>query len=374
MNLQELARAAVATQPVYEPGKPVEVVARELGLDPAMIVKLASNENPLGPPPGAVRALAAVAGEVSRYPDNSCWRLRQMLASRLGLAPDHLVFGAGSNELINLVASVFLSAGREAVMGRGAFISYRIATLLAEGTPVEVPLVDFRHDLTALRQAITDRTRLVFLPSPNNPTGTANPSAEIEALARDLPEHVVLCFDAAYAEYQEDGPDLLPLVASGRPVLILRTFSKIYGLSGLRVGYGIATPKLVGLVERVRPPFNVSVPAQAAAAAALEEPGWVEHSRAANAAGLAQVTAGLEDLGFPVVPSQGNFVLAEFGDAAAWNQALLRQGVIVRPVGGYGYSRHLRISIGTTAENNRLLEVLAGLRRSGGPGQNAHQS
>jgi len=373
MMLQELARPAVATQPVYEPGKPVELVARELGLDPASIVKLASNENPLGPPPGAVRALAAAACEVNRYPDNACWRLRQLLAERLGVAAGQLVFGAGSNELINLLAAVFLAPGREAVMGRGAFISYRIATLLAEATPVEVPLVDFRHDLTAMREAITERTRVVFLPSPNNPTGTANPAAEIEAFARDLPEHVVLCFDSAYAEYQEAGPDLLPLVAAGRPLLILRTFSKIYGLSGLRVGYGIATPDLVALLERVRPPFNVSVPAQVAAEAALREEGWVERSRAANAAGLAQMTEGLEALGFAVVPSQGNFVLAEFGDAAGWNRALLQNGVIVRPVAGYGFPRHLRLSIGTAAENARLLEVLTGLRRTGGTGQTAPQ-
>lgn len=374
MRIEQLARPAVASLPVYEPGKPVELVARDLGLDPSAIVKLASNENPLGPPPAAVRALAAAAGEVHRYPDNACWRLRQMLAERLGVPGAQLVFGAGSNELINLVATVFLGPGREAVMGRGAFISYRIATLQAGAAPIEVPLRDFTHDLEAMRAAITPQTGVVFLPSPNNPTGTANPAADVEAFARDLPPHVVLCFDAAYAEYHDDGPDLRPFIAAGRPVLVLRTFSKIYGLSGLRVGYGFAPEPLIALLERVRPPFNVSVPAQVAAEAALTETDWVERSRAANAAGLRQVTAGLEALGFPVVPSRGNFVLAEFGDGAAWNAALLRNGVIVRPVGGYGFGGHLRLSIGTEAENARLLEVLTSLRRTGELAQTARQT
>jgi len=200
MKIADLARKAVATQPVYEPGKPVELVARELGLDPRSIVKLASNENPLGPPPSARRALLEAAAEIHRYPDNGCWRLRQELADRLEVEPGQLVFGAGSNELITLLAAVFLGPGREAVMARGAFLSYRIATLLAEGTPVEVPLVEFRHDLTALCAAITERTRLVYLPTLNNPTGTVVSAAEVEAFARDLPDSVVLCVDSAYAE------------------------------------------------------------------------------------------------------------------------------------------------------------------------------
>lgn len=357
MRLTDLARPAVLQQPVYEPGKPIEVAARELGLRPEDFVKLASNENPLGPSPAAVAAARAALGEAHRYPDNACWALRRALAARWDLPADHFVFGAGSNELITLAAAVFAGPGVEVVMARGAFASYKIATLLAGGTPVEVPLRDYAHDLPALAAAITPRTRLVFVASPNNPTGGTNPAAELLALAEALPPHVVLVADDAYAEFRAQPVDWRPCLRAGAKLLVLRTFSKVYGLGGLRVGYGVAAPELVRLLDRLRPPFNVSGPAQAAALAALGDEAWVARTLAVNAAGRAQLEAGLRALGARPVPGEGNFLLVEQPRGGAVAAELQRRGVIVRPLGGYQMPDHLRISIGTEPENARLLEA-----------------
>ena len=358
MTFAELAKPHVMSQPVYEPGKPIEYVARELGLDPASIIKVASNENPLGPSPKALQAVRAVLKEAQLYPDGGCVRLREKIAGKLGLDPKQIAVGNGSNELLELLGEVFLGAGDEVVMGKPAFIVYKLVTLLFGAKPVEVPLVNHTHDLPAMAAAVTPRTKLVYLACPNNPTGTANSEADILAFARSLPDHVVLIYDEAYAEYQENPPDLRPLIAEGRKVICLRTFSKIYGLAGFRVGYGFASAELVALLNRVRQPFNVNAVGQAAAIAALDDEAFVQRSRRVNKAGLKQLAKGFKQLGLEMVPSAANFVLVRVGDGAAVFQRLQQAGVIVRPVNGYGLPEWVRVTVGTKAQNEKLLALL----------------
>jgi histidinol-phosphate aminotransferase len=358
MTLSALVNPTVLTQPVYEPGKPIEDVARELGLDPAGIIKLASNENPLGPSPLAIAAATRALAQSELYPDGGCFALRQKLAARHALAPEQFVVGNGSNEILELLGHVFLRPGDEVVMGAPAFIVYKLVALLFGARAVEVPLVDHRHDLEALARAITPRTKLVFLPSPNNPTGTANTEAEIFAFVRALPEHVVFAFDEAYAEFLDNPPDLRPLIAEGRKVIGLRTFSKIYGLASLRVGYGYASPELAGLLNRVRQPFNVNAIGQAAALAALDDEAFVHRTRATNVAGLRQLEAGFTARGLEWVPSVANFLLVKVGDGARGFVELQKRGVIVRPMKPYGMPEWLRVTVGTEVQNGRLLAAL----------------
>lgn len=365
MTFAELANPGILTQPLYEPGKPIETVARELGLDPAGIIKLASNENPHGPSPLGLAAAQRALQEAHLYPDGGYFGLRQKLSARCGLAMDQFVIGNGSNELIELLGHAFLAPGRECVMHRSAFVVYKLVTLMFGATPVEVPLgPGLRQDLGALLAAITPRTRLVFLASPANPTGVANTAEEIAALVRALPPHVILVMDEAYAEYLENPPDLRPLIAEGRKVVCLRTFSKIYGLASLRIGYGCAAPELIALVQRVRQPFNVNAIAAAAAVAALDDTDFVARCRRENLAGLARLAAGFRDLGLEFVPGHGNFQLVKVGDGGAGFDALQRKGVITRPVAGYGLPEWLRVTVGTPAQNERLLaELRAVLKR-----------
>lgn len=361
MNVSALVNPGVLSQPVYEPGKPIEDVARELGLDPAGIVKLASNENPLGASPLGVAATAKALAQAELYPDGGCFVLRQKLAGRLGLAPEQVVVGNGSNEILELLGHVFLRPGDEVVMGTPAFIVYKLVALLFGATPVEVPLVNHRHDLAALARAVTPRTKLVFLPSPNNPTGTANSEEEIAAFVRGLPEHVVFVFDEAYAEYLNTPPDLRSLIAEGRKVIGLRTFSKIYGLAALRVGYGYASAELAGLLNRVRQPFNVNAIGQAAAVAALDDAEFVARAREVNAAGLRRLEEAFTARGLEWVPSVANFILVKVGDGARVFAELQRRGVIVRPMRAYGMPEWLRVTVGTESQNERLLAALDGL-------------
>lgn len=358
MKAIELVQKPVLTQPVYEPGKPIEEVARELGLDFREIIKLASNENAFGPSPKAVEAASAALGQVHLYPDGGAFLLRRKLAEKLALSPGQIVVGNGSNEVLELLGHVFLGPGDEAVMGTPAFIVYKLVALLFGAKAVEVPLRNHRHHLGELREAVGPRTKIVFLPSPNNPTGTANSSEEILEFARSLPEHVIFAFDEAYAEYLENPPDLRPLIARGRKIICLRTFSKIYGLAGMRVGYGYTTPEIAGLLNRVREPFNVNAIGQAAAAAALDDREFVERCRRANRRGLRQLHEGLERLGLDFVPSEANFLLVQVGDGQRAFRELQRLGVIVRPVAPYGLPEHVRVTVGTEAENRRLLEAM----------------
>jgi histidinol-phosphate aminotransferase len=358
MTLQQLVKPAVLKQPVYEPGKPIEDVARELGLDPATIIKLASNENPFGPSPKAVAAATRALAHAELYPDGGCFALRQKLAARYALSPDQFVVGNGSNELLELLGHVLLGPGDEVVMGTPAFVVYKLVTLLFGAKAVEVPLVNHRHDLGALLQAVTPATKLVFLPSPNNPTGTANTQEEIFAFVRALPPHVVFAFDEAYAEFLENPPDLRPLIAEGRKVICLRTFSKIYGLASLRVGYGYASAEFAGLLNRVRQPFNVNALGQAAAIAALDDQTFAADCARKNREGLAQLEAGFRALGRECVPSVANFILVRVGDGARVFDFLQRRGVIVRPLKPYGMPEWLRVTVGSREQNERLLAGL----------------
>lgn len=359
MSVQKWVKPAVLSQPVYEPGKPIEEVARELGLDPAGIIKLASNENPFGPSPRAISAAQAALRQAELYPDGGCFRLRQKLAERFQLSSDQFVIGNGSNEIIELLGHVFLGPGDDVVMGNPAFVVYKLVTLLFGARPIEVPLLKHRHDLGQLLAAITPRTKLVFLPSPNNPTGTANTQDEIFAFVRSLPEHVVFVYDEAYAEFVENPPDLRPLIAEGRNVICLRTFSKIYGLASLRVGYGYASAELAGLLSRVRQPFNVNAIGQAAALAALDDHDFTARCVRDNRAGLAQLEAGLRRQWLEIVPSEANFLMVNVGDGAAVFDALQRRGVIVRPLRPYGMPNWIRVTVGTSEQNERLLAELS---------------
>jgi histidinol-phosphate aminotransferase len=364
MKLESLANPSVLKQPVYEPGKPIEDVARELGLDPAGIVKLASNENPFGPSPRAVEAARRALEQGQLYPDGGCNALRQKLAEKHGLDANQFVPGNGSNEIIELLGHVFLRPGDEVVMGVPAFVVYKLVALLFGAKAVEVPMRDFRHDLPAMARAVTERTKLVFVASPNNPTGASNPPAELLAFARGLPDHVVLVFDEAYAEYDDQAPDLRPLIREGRKAIGLRTFSKIYGLASLRVGYGYAGAALAALLQRVRQPFNVNAIGQAAAVAALDDREFVERCVRDNRAGRARIEAGARVLGLECAPSAANFILVKVGDGARWFSELQRRGLIVRPLQPYGLSEWIRITVGTPAQNERLLAEMARLKAS----------
>lgn len=358
----ELANRPVLTQPVYEAGRPIEVVAREFGLDPAGVIKLASNENPLGPSPLGLAAARKALEQSHLYPDGGCTFLREKLASKWNLRPSNFVIGNGSNEVMILLAQAFLRPGDEVVFGSQAFVVYKLATLLFGATPVEVPMPGFRHDLSAMRSAVTARTRIVFLASPNNPTGGTDRPEDILALARSLPDDVIFCLDEAYAEYLDETADLRPLMAEGRKVVVTRTFSKAYGLAGLRVGYLMGSEEVCGLINRVRQPFNVNLPALAAAEAALDDADFLARSRRANAEGVAQLSEGLRTLGFEFIPGHANFLAAKIPRAEEAFTALQKVGVIVRPLKGYGMTGWLRLTVGTAAQNARLLAELAKFR------------
>lgn len=355
----DLANRPVLTQPIYEAGRPIEVVAREFGLDPAGVIKLASNENPLGPSPLGLAAARRALEQIHLYPDSGCTFLRERLGRMWGLGPDHFVVGNGSNEVMILLAQAFLRPGDEVVFGSQAFVVYKLATTLCGATPVEVPMPGFRHDLAAMRAAVTERTRILFLASPNNPTGGTDDPAEILRLAESLPEHVIFCLDEAYAEFLDATADLRPLLRSGRKVVVTRTFSKIYGLAGLRVGYLVGSPEVCGLLNRVRQPFNVNLPALAAAQAALDDTDFVTRTVRANAEGLSQLAAGFRRLGWAFIDGRANFLAVQVPEADATFQRLMRAGIIVRPLRGYGMAGWLRVTVGTPAQNDRLLAALA---------------
>ncbi len=358
MKFESLVNPAVLTQPVYEPGKPIEEVARELGLDPAGIIKVASNENPFGPSPRALAAAQHALAHGELYPDGGCYALRQKLAAARGLAPDQFVVGNGSNEIIELLGHALLRPGDEVVMGAPAFVVYKLVTLLFGAKAVEVPLVQHRHDLRAIAASITPRTRLVYVCSPNNPTGTANTGDELLAFARALPDHVVAVFDEAYVEYMPDAPDLRPLIREGRKVICLRTFSKVYGLAALRIGYGYATPDIITLLNRVRQPFNVNAIAQAAAIAALDDREFTAKCVRENRAGLAVLEAGFKALGLEFIPSVANFIMVKVGDGGRVFDQLQRRGIIVRPVKSYGMPEWIRVTVGTAEQNRKFLAEL----------------
>jgi len=345
----------IASLSPYVPGKPIEELQRELGL--ARVIKLASNENPLGPSPKALAALVGGHESLHRYPDGGAYRLRQALADRWKVSLDHIILGNGSDEVLGLLARTFLAPGDEAVMADQTFVIYKMEVTAAHGKAVIVPLVNWTHDLDGMAKAITPKTRLIFLCNPNNPTGTMVAADAVARFMAQVPEDVVVVFDEAYLEYVRDPhfPDSLQYVTQGRNAIVLRTFSKIYGLAGLRIGYGITTPEITNCLNRVRPPFNANTLAQRAALAALGDDEHVAKSRAVNAAGMQQLENGLRALGFAAIPSQANFVYFDVKrDGRALFDALLREGVIVRHIEG----TMLRVTIGQPDENDAFLASL----------------
>jgi histidinol-phosphate aminotransferase len=368
MNVKNLVRPWLYSLEPYPPGKPIDELEREYGVSDS--IKLASNENPLGPSPKALAALQAAIADVHRYPDGSCYHLRRALAGKLGVSPDSVIFGNGSNEIIELIVRTFLHAGEEAVMADQAFVIYRMLVQAQGGRGIIVPLRHFTHDLEAMADAITPSTRLVFLANPNNPTGTIVFREQWQEFLAAVPRDVVIVMDEAYAEYVEDPryPDGLADVGGDHLLIVLRTFSKVYGLAGLRIGYGVAHPAIIDLLNRLRAPFNVNTLAQVAALAAIEDDAHVERTRQVNREGMAYLRAAFADFGLECVPSWANFVLVRVGNAARLYDALLRQGVIVRPVPVYGFPEHVRVTVGTPVENERLVAALRRVLREEGRG------
>ncbi len=363
MTICDLAPSYIRSIAPYQPGKPIAELARELGLAESSIIKLASNENPLGVSPKALQAMRAVLDGVSLYPDGNGFELKQALSRHLGVGMDQLVLGNGSNDVLELAARAFLAPENSAVYAQHAFAVYPLVVQAMGCKGIEVPAKNFGHDLDAMARAVRTRgadTRIVFVANPNNPTGTLEPAAAIERFIAALPPQVLVVLDEAYNEYlrPEHRADSLSWLKKYPNLLITRTFSKVYGLAGLRVGYAVGSAGVADMLNRVRQPFNVSSISLAAAAAALDDHEFVRKSYALNLAGMAQVTAGFKDLGLEFMPSYGNFVTVKVGDAKAVNAALLKVGVIVRPLAGYGLPDWLRVSIGLESENARFLSSL----------------
>ena len=361
-SLRDLAPPNVRAIAPYVPGKPIAETARELGIPEESILKMASNENPLGPSPKALAAIRGALGELNYYPDGSGYELKRVLAARLAVSPDCLVLGNGSNDVLELVGRAFLRPGDSAVYSQHAFMVYPLVVQAIGATGIEVPARDFGNDLAALARAVREDTRIVFLANPNNPTGTFSPWSEIEALAKALAPGVLLVLDEAYGEYLPDELASPTTQWLGRfPNLVVsRTLSKAFGLAGLRVGYGVAHPEVAEIMNRVRQPFNVNHLAMVAACAALGDHEFISRSREVNAAGLVQLARGFDRLGLEYIPSRANFITVRIGaQAQRVYAALLAAGVIVRPIAGYGLPEHLRVTVGLPAQNERFLSALA---------------
>ncbi len=361
MDLCELSPSYVRSIAPYQPGKPIAELARELGLAEASIVKLASNENPRGIGPRTRAAIDAALGEISRYPDGNGYELKLALSKRYGIDMGAIVLGNGSNDVLELVAHAFLGPGRAAVHSQHAFAVYPLATQARGARQIVVPAKDYGHDLDAMLKAIDDETYVVWIANPNNPTGTLAPADALEAFVRKVPERVLVVIDEAYNEYlhHELRSDTVKWLKRHPNVIVSRTFSKAYGLAGLRVGYGLAHPSVADVMNRVRQPFNVNSLALAAAAAALDDMEFVAKSYAENLQGMKQLAEGFRALKLDFIPSHGNFITVRVGKAAEVFKRLLRRGVIVRPVAGYGLPEHLRVTVGTGPENEKFLQALA---------------
>jgi histidinol-phosphate aminotransferase len=351
---------ALNSLPVYQPGRPIEEVARELGLDADGIIKLASNENPLGPSRLGLAAMRQALKQVNLYPDGNAFYLKQKLAAKLGVTPANLILGNGSNEVIEMVGHALLAPGAEVVVSQFCFAVYPIVTALFGAKLVVVPAKNHGHDLDAMLAVITPNTRIVFVANPNNPTGTTASREELARFVNAVPAEVLLALDEAYIEFLNEPLDLLPEIRSGaKPnLLLMRTFSKIYGLAGLRIGYGIGHSDFIAALEKIRQPFNINSVAQAGALAALDDTKHVEKTRKINSRGLRLYARTFRKLGLEFVPSQANFILVRVGDGQRVFGELQKLGVIVRPMGGYQLPEWIRISIGTPKENKRCLEAL----------------
>jgi histidinol-phosphate aminotransferase len=352
--------AFLKTLPTYQPGRPIEEVARELNLPADSIIKVASNENPFGPSPLAQAALQKAIAGVNMYPDGNAFYLKQKLAAKLGVEPANLVLGNGSNEIIEFVSHALLAPGTDVVVSQFCFAIYPIVAKMFGANVITVPAKSHGHDLPAMLKAITTKTRIVFVANPNNPTGTLVPREELIDFVNRVPDDVLLVMDEAYIEFLEDAVDLIPLIRLGarNNLILMRTFSKIYGLAGLRIGYGIANAELAAALEKIRQPFNVNLLSQVAALAALDDDAHVEKTRRNNFGGLEFFVKAFRELKLEYVPSAANFLLVRVGDGQRVFNDMQKLGVITRPMGGYQMPEWIRISIGTPQENQRCLEAL----------------
>ena len=358
-------KPGIETIKAYQGGKPIEEVKRELGISD--IIKLASNENPLGPSPLAMQAIQESAKQVNFYPDGNAYYLKADLAKHLGVTEDHLILTNGSNEVLQLVGETYLGPGDEVIYAEGAFVVYKLVTTVCGATPVVVPMQNDTHHLPSMAAAITDKTKAIFIANPNNPTGTMVTATETAQFMAQVPEDVLVIFDEAYYEYvtHTDYPQTLPYVMEERNFIITRTFSKIYGLAGLRIGYGIASPSIIATMNPVRQPFNCNAVAQAAARAALKDTEYVKKSQELNAAGKTFLYTAFDKLGLRYIKTEGNFIMVFVNQPGAdLADAMIKKGVIVRAMAGYGYPDAIRVTIGKQEENERFLEALTALVRA----------
>lgn len=360
MSLAIALNPALKNLPVYLPGRPIAEVARELGLEPESIIKLASNENSMGPSPLAVKAMQEALTSLHQYPDGNAFYLKERLSRKMGVPTDQLVLGNGSNEILELIGHAVLGPGDEVVVSQYSFAVYPIVTQLFGARLVTVAARDYGHDLPAMIKAVTPRTRILFVANPNNPTGTLASRAEVLQLIHEVPSSVLVVLDEAYIDYLEDAPDFLPYVRSERHsnLLLCRTFSKIYGLAGLRLGYAMGHPEMIAGLEKIRQPFNTNMVAQVGALAALDDVAHIEKTRENNRAGLAFYENGFKCLKLEYVPSFANFILVRVGDGQKFAGELQKLGIITRPVNNYQLPEWLRITVGTAAENARCLAAL----------------
>ncbi len=359
--IKQLTRESILSIKPYEPGKPIEEVARELNIPEPDIIKMASNENPLGPSPLGVQAIKDCADRVNMYPDGGCYYLKNDLAELLNVKPENLILGNGSNEILQIIADTFIKPEDEVLYAEQSFVVYTLATKIIGATAVTVPLKDFTYDLDAMIEKITDKTKVIFIANPNNPTGAMVTADQVDLFMKKVPEDVLMVFDEAYYEYVErdDFPQTLDYVRDGRTVITLRTFSKIYGLAGLRIGYGIASSEIIEIMDKVRQPFNVNLVAQAAAQASLRDKDHVAKSIKINNEGKAYLYGELERIGLDFVPSETNFILVHLDRPGAGVMSLLlKEGIIIRPMTGYKFPNSVRITIGTPEQNERLISSL----------------
>ena len=363
-SIWELANPQLRNLAVYEPGKPIEETARELGVDPRRIVKLASNENPLGPSPKAIQAMRAAAEDAHLYPDGGGFYLCNAIAARFGLAPGNIILGNGSNEVIEFLGHAFLDLDDDVVTSQYAFIVYKLIATSFGARTIETPSPDFQQDLEAMLDAITPKTRIVFIPNPNNPTGTLISQREIDRFMSRVSENIIVVFDEAYFEFLDHPPNTLQFVRDDRNVVVLRTFSKIHGLAGLRVGYGVARPDLIEVLHKTRQPFNINSIAQAGALAALKDEAHQRETKRVIDEGFAYLQEQFTEMKVRFVPGVANFLMVNVGDGPAVFQKLLARKVIVRPLKGYNLSEWVRISVGTMEQNRKCIAALKQILRT----------
>lgn len=361
-SIWDLANPQLRDLAVYEPGKPIEETAREFGIDPAEIVKLASNENPLGASPKAIQAMRAAMENAHLYPDGSGFHLCNAIAAKLGLQPENVILGNGSNEIIEFLGHAFLNPGDDVVTCQYAFIVYKLLATAFGVHAIETPSPDYQQNLDATLEAITPKTRLIFIPNPNNPTGTLIFQSAIDDFMSQVPDSILVIFDEAYFEFLDDPPETLRYVRERRNVVVLRTFSKIHGLAGLRIGYAVAPSEIIEVLHKTRQPFNVNSIALTGALAALDDEGHLRETKRVVDEGRAYLQEQFAEMRMRFVPAVANFVMVNVGDGGAVFEELLKRKIIVRPLKGYGLSDWVRISVGTMEENRKLIAALREVR------------